>query len=149
MPNTLGFRRTVALHLALLLFFLPVLTHLNQARAEVPGIKKVVVVGGAAVGAIALISSLTKKAVGRGAELAIKGTAKAGLTGMLGGMFGKPWILIPVAIGVGIVAYYLWQKYWSPAAYGQADFNRSAPGPLTVGSLVFGMPQTSLPTFFP
>ena len=124
MAVSLGFRRTVALHLALLLCLLPALTHLSQARAEVPGIKKVVVVGAAAVGGIALLSTIFKKAASKGAEMAVKGVAKSGLTGMLGGLFGKPWILIPVVIGVGIVAYYLWQKYFSPAAYGRDDYNR-------------------------
>lgn len=124
MPVALGLRRTVALHLALILFFLPAMSHLSQVRAEVPGVKKVVMVGGAAVGALALLTAFTKKAASKGAEMVVKSTAKSGLTGMLGGLFGKPWILIPVAIGLGVLAYYLWQKYWSPAAYGRDDYNR-------------------------
>lgn len=117
---SLALRRTVALHLAVILLLLPPLFHVNQARAEVPGIKQTIVVGGAAVGGIALLSWLFKK----GGETAIKAGAKAGVTGMLGGLFGKPWILIPVVVGVGLMGYYLWQKYYSPAAYGSSDWNR-------------------------
>lgn len=124
MPVALSFRRTVALHLALLLFFLPAFTSLHMARAEVPGIKKTLVVGGAAVGALALISAFTKKAASKGVELAVKSGAKTGLLGALSGLFARPWILLPVTIGVGIVAYYMWQKYWSPGAYGRDDYNR-------------------------
>src|SRR4051794_23464896 len=99
MPLATGLRRALALHLAAILMLVGPLFHLNQARAEVPGVKQVVVGGAVAVGGIALLSKLFKS----GGELAAKAVvakgAKTGLVGMLGGLFTKPWILIPVAIG--------------------------------------------------
>lgn len=120
MPLASGLRKAVALHLAALLLLLPPLFHVRQAHAEVPGVKKVVVGGAVAVGGIALLSSLFKS----GTKVAAATVAKKGMMGALTGMFTKPWLLIPVTIGLGILGYYMWQKYWSPGAYAREDFNR-------------------------
>jgi hypothetical protein len=115
-----GLRKVVALALAALMLMLPPLASVRQAHAEVPGVKKVVVGGAVAVGAIALLSKLFKPA----ASVATNAVVKKGVLGMLTGMFTKPWLLIPVTIGVGLVAYHLWQKYYSPGAYASSEYNR-------------------------
>jgi hypothetical protein len=152
--TALGLKRFTALYLAAMLVLITPLAHIQQARAEQPGVKKIMVVGLAAAGTLAALSFLTGPS--KAAAAAMAASAAAAPTGILGGVASafkglvsgvgrvaggllravglksatggataavksagllSRWWVIPALIGAGLVAYWAYQKYFSPAAY--------------------------------